>query len=1481
MIKRLGIIRNIILAVFLLTLFSGGNHKVFADLNTFIDSEGSNVNLFYANRWQNLIANLGGTTLNYPNPTDENFENAEATGCSTSNTTIGGWTYEIKYDASFGSEPCLDIIEINSDKMIDFMSTSGGNQFIRISTSSGIEVKLNSFELINHYDSGPSSYKVVGYKNGIEVNGATQEFTLINQTVNLTNPAWGNIDEFRILRTDSSTSDIVLQLDDIDISIPKSNNTNLSNLSLSANNFSKSLNPNLDYQTVEVPSSTINILIMPILQDPNAAVMINNQPSNQPIFLDSNSKLIEVNVTAEEPSVKKMYRIMVIRLLPPPNVQADDINNVITGFNESYEYQFNGGSWNHYNLANLPDLSGDVTVKVRIPANGPGMPPSEEAALTFSKIASLPTVTPATTKEVTMNDNGLEITPHAIDEQQVTHFKITGITGGTLYYNDGTWPIGEGTFISKSEAAKGLKFKPNPDANTKAGDTFNFKVQAAFDNQGTGLSDQVTATITVTEVNDPPNAADDQLPNIEQNSNPISIPFSQLLANDTPGPVNESGQELMIKSVQNATGGEVRTENGHVIFTPNTNFRGQAKFEYTVEDNGTSDGVSTPETSQAVVTINVLPKADAPTVTNADTSEDTQSSSGLVITRSDSITTHYKISNITGGKLYYNDGTREILSGDFITVSEGEAGLKFTPLENQFGSTGFGFSVQAAPNTKGTLLSDVVEATINVREVNDAPIVQNDQLGDFAVNTPLITIPVSDLLYNDKKGPDNEDGQTLSIITVGNAQGGTVTIVNGEYIEFTPDSNFQGTAEFDYMAQDDGKTNSTNDFKTATGKASFNILDKTPPTITLNGDTEIYIELGSVYQEPGFSAEDDIDQDLTGQVVVSGVVNPNELGPYQLKYNVIDSNNNHANEVIRTVHVVSAELNTLSISKGNLTPAFVPSELNYTAKVPNSIDKIDVNLSALDSTATMTLNGEPIGQNAAKTVPLKVGSNPITVVVTSLGGATKTYTLVITREVYIGGGGSTPPPQPKPEIITVPVETGGSQQGSNVSTAIIERTTDANGNKRDNVELTADKAKETVEKLKEAGSDTARIVIPDTKDEVSEVNVSVNKSSLDALKQGNINLEIFTDNARIAIPKDSLGEIQNDLYFRVVPIKEQQKQNEVKERAKQEEVVREVAGSLNINVVGRPMTIETNMPNRPVDLVLPLKDVTIPENAKEREDFFNKLGVFIEHSDGEKVFIKGEVVPYKNGELGLKFTIRKFSTFTIINMENGWDQKEPNFNDQFKGKTSEAKTKVMADKVWNVQLNQTLQPASINEKTVYMYNEAGEKVEIKVQLTNNNRTISVSPKTYYKPGTKYYLYLSDEIKSSFGTPLKETERFVFETTAYSLETGKWLEKNNVSAQKAWTVSFNSNVKKELVSGERIFVTDEQGQKVAVNLEVTSSNIVTVTPKEPYQVNKTYYLFIQDLASSQDVKQKEQTWMKFTVGSDVAKTSVVTKSFEVK
>ncbi|MEK3832840.1 MULTISPECIES: S-layer homology domain-containing protein [unclassified Paenibacillus] len=372
-----------------------------------------------------------------------------------------------------------------------------------------------------------------------------------------------------------------------------------------------------------------------------------------------------------------------------------------------------------------------------------------------------------------------------------------------------------------------------------------------------------------------------------------------------------------------------------------------------------------------------------------------------------------------------------------------------------------------------------------------------------------------------------------------------------------------------------------------------------------------------------------------------------KLGQYQI-------------QVIRA----SGKLVSLDPSSGTLQPEFKPETASYDVSVANSVYEMSFKPVTLDPGAVVTLSiaGEaPVevtnGQ-WSKALPLKVGKNEVLVTVKDSAGGTNTYTMIITRQEPVssgGGGGSAPAPAApetsKTEVIQVDVAIGGAN-AAGITKVPVQRTTQSNGMITDLVRFTKDKAEEAVKMAKETGQSIARVVIPDAADNVSEVNVQIPAETAKLLKENGIVLEIYTENAIVRVPNESLEGIGQDFYFRLVPVRSAAERSEIEKRATLEAVVREVAKNNKIEVVARPMTIETNLSSRAVTLILPLRDVKLPANEAARNAFLAQLGIFIEHTDGTKEVVKGKAVTYKEGLLGLEFSVSKFSTFTIINFNN-------------------------------------------------------------------------------------------------------------------------------------------------------------------------------------------------------------------------------------
>lgn len=89
--------------------------------------------------------------------------------------------------------------------------------------------------------------------------------------------------------------------------------------------------------------------------------------------------------------------------------------------------------------------------------------------------------------------------------------------------------------------------------------------------------------------------------------------------------------------------------------------------------------------------------------------------------------------------------------------------------------------------------------------------------------------------------------------------------------------------------------------------------DKKAPEITLNGDAEMTVEAGSEFSDPGYTATDNYDGDLTDKVSVTGAVDTSKPGDYEIKYSVADSSKNES-EVKRTVHVTDSTAPQIKLS---------------------------------------------------------------------------------------------------------------------------------------------------------------------------------------------------------------------------------------------------------------------------------------------------------------------------------------------------------------------------------------------------------------------------------------------------------------------------------------------------------------------------------------------------------------------------------------
>jgi hypothetical protein len=260
----------------------------------------------------------------------------------------------------------------------------------------------------------------------------------------------------------------------------------------------------------------------------------------------------------------------------------------------------------------------------------------------------------------------------------------------------------------------------NPVANLSGTSTITVTVNGA---NSQSMTD--TFVLSVNSVNDAPSFTRGADQTVNEDAAAQTVP--NWATSISAGPADESGQTLTFNVTNNTNPGLFSAQpaispTGTLTYTPAANANGSATITIVLMDNGGTANSGQDTSAAQSFTMNLTGVADTPSVTNATTTVNTQTTSGLVISRNaadGAEVTHFQITNITNGTLFKNDGTTQINNNDFITFAEGNAGLKFTPALNS--NTNGTFDVQASlNNTVEGLAGGTATATITI---NCGPVV--------------------------------------------------------------------------------------------------------------------------------------------------------------------------------------------------------------------------------------------------------------------------------------------------------------------------------------------------------------------------------------------------------------------------------------------------------------------------------------------------------------------------------------------------------------------------------------------------------------------------------------------------------------------------------------------------------------------------------------------------------------------------------------
>ena len=365
-----------------------------------------------------------------------------------------------------------------------------------------------------------------------------------------------------------------------------------------------------------------------------------------------------------------------------------------------------------------------------------------------------------------------------------------------------------GTLITNSEG----NFSYIPASNFVGDASFAYTIT-----DGNGTSDTASVIIRVTNINDVPDAKDDQftaLPETSTNVNVLANDIDIDLANPVHAKFNTDPPDaLRVVAVGTAANGQVILDPGGVIsYMPNEGFAGTDSFSYTVSDRG-QDGVagtSDDKTDTAMAT------ATVPGISGANARND------MAFAIEDSIRNVLDVLKNDvdpEGDAFKVTSVSQSANG-IVEIGTNGANVLYTPDPNFFGVDAFTYTI-----TDSTGASDTATVTVNVSDRFEPPDAKSD--------TALVSSGsnVINVLSNDV----DPEGGKLTITKVTQGMSGTVTIsADGASVIYTPQPGFAGSDLFTYTI-----TNPQGLTDTATVVVTVN--DPPPGFIGTDGDDVFYV----------------------------------------------------------------------------------------------------------------------------------------------------------------------------------------------------------------------------------------------------------------------------------------------------------------------------------------------------------------------------------------------------------------------------------------------------------------------------------------------------------------------------------------------------------------------------------------------------------------------------------------------------------------
>ncbi len=279
--------------------------------------------------------------------------------------------------------------------------------------------------------------------------------------------------------------------------------------------------------------------------------------------------------------------------------------------------------------------------------------------------------------------------------------------------------------------------------------------------------------------------------------------------------------------------------------------------------------------------------------------------------------------NVDGTDPYitFVNGTQQVVSSTTINTSAPTTYLITYSATDAAGNNATAIRSVIVGNPDGTVTTTGTTATTTSSTDTTPPVVTLNGAAAMNVNQgSAFTDPGA-------TATDNVDGNlTAKIKETGTVDTATLGSYTLTYSATDAAGNTGSASRLVSVVASSTTSTATTTSQTSSGSSgsstSTTTPDTTPPVVTLNGAATMSLTQGGTFTDPGATATDNVDGNLTSKIVETGAVDAATIGSYTLTYSATDAagNTGSASRAVTVVAAPAAGAATSTPSTASTTP---------------------------------------------------------------------------------------------------------------------------------------------------------------------------------------------------------------------------------------------------------------------------------------------------------------------------------------------------------------------------------------------------------------------------------------------------------------------------------------------------------------------------------------------------------------------------------